>query len=171
MAEKISLKYSEINECITNLRAVNDSFYASAIEQLKESSDIGSTVMQAGWSFAKKEVIFDAIKNIKNRLERLVDANNDLIKILSCVSEQYESSVIGEIASEHSNGLVSKLKDNGFLSTAKNDMLISSISAYMANKKISSALNLSHASALPKGVFNVTSFVTNGVTIFNTLKK
>ena len=68
MANHVELKYSDIKAYISVLNKINEKL-EYAHKQLHESTDLGSSAMQATWSFGSKKAIFNFLtdNNEKHR--------------------------------------------------------------------------------------------------------
>lgn len=92
MAEHVELTFSEVSGYIEKLSRINNNYYEVAYKSLKESTDFGSSLMQATWSFKGKKEIFEIFRKAEDKLKELKNKNESLITILNNLQSEYENS-------------------------------------------------------------------------------
>ena len=89
MGTIVELKYSNANNYISKLNQIDDKLEL-AYKQIAESTDFGSTAMQATWSFGSKKAIFNTLSDSKKIIKKIRQADKDLSKIISNLDDDYE---------------------------------------------------------------------------------
>ncbi len=92
MGNNVKLKYIEIDASTYNLKQAN-THLENARKALRESTDLGSSIMQAFWKFGNKEAIFGALKSVQNNINYEKEENINLINALNNVESIYEQKV------------------------------------------------------------------------------
>lgn len=91
MAEHIELKYSDLDSVKAGLSVINTNYLDVAYRQLKQSTDLGSSIMQAGWKFGGKDKIFNAVRNAEKQIQRIENGNNKIISVINQIKQAYET--------------------------------------------------------------------------------
>lgn len=182
----IELKYSDLEVFKADLAAANAKL-ESAISSLKESTDFGSSVMQATWKFGNKEYIFDTVRNSIKSIKGEIEENTGLSRYFDKVDEVYEQAGKKQkseiISADMLNKLIIAGKAISFTSPA---VFTSTVALWLGGKissnisssskhKFSSAKNSpGFASTLTTGnpfgnkkSQNISTPVTTGTTILN----
>lgn len=91
MAEHIELKYNDLDFVKSGLSMINTNYLDAAYRQLKQSTDLGSSIMQSGWKFGGKDKIFDAVRNAEKQIQRIENGNNSTIGVINQIKQVYET--------------------------------------------------------------------------------
>ncbi|MGN1418907.1 MAG: CHAP domain-containing protein [Acutalibacteraceae bacterium] len=99
MGNNIELKYQDLDAVISDFKTAN-SCLDNAIKVLRESTDLGSSVMQSFWKFGNKDAIFGSIKSSISKSRYQVEENEKLIGLLNSIGEIYDNA--GKSAAQNS---------------------------------------------------------------------
>ena len=91
MGNNIKLKYEDLNGVIGNINTI-DNKLESAYKTLGQSTDLGSSIMQAFWKFGNKDAIFGAVKKSQSDIKKQIDENKRIISLLRQVEGIYENA-------------------------------------------------------------------------------
>lgn len=91
MGNNIQLKYEEMYTVINDIKQANFCM-ETAQKQLAQSTDLGSSVMQAFWKFGSKEAIFGAIKKAQKKITKEMQENANLCAYLNSLRSVYEGA-------------------------------------------------------------------------------
>lgn len=167
MGNNIELKYENLSGVISNLKAANTNL-ENARKVLGESTDIGSSIMQAFWNFGNKEAIFGAIKSSRSNIQYQIEENQKLISLLNSIDDIYEKA--GKSAAN--NGVLSNIAAvlaslGVFTVVSLNPMIFTAISAYWSSSVIKPLIsqivhtNSSVAAITTTGITQITNSITN----------
>lgn len=91
MGNNIKLKYANLTSMVGFLKNANNHI-DNAVAQLNESTDFGSSVMQAFWKFGSKKAIFGTVNSVKNKLKKEKEQNIRLGNFINRIDDMYENA-------------------------------------------------------------------------------
>lgn len=167
MADHIELTYSELTSVISKISLINSNYLDTAYRQLKESTDLGSSLIQAGWKFAKKEEIFSTVKNAIEKIQKTETRNNNLIGVLNQIQSDYENDASVTAGGQISSWMKTALKAIGIgCASIASPVIATTVFTVWAGKKIVPAVSGVIQTTLPKISSAAKNLITTGVTTF-----
>lgn len=161
MGNNIELKYSDIDTIIANFNTANQ-YLNSAYQILGESTDWGSSVMQAFWKFGSKEAIFAGINSARKSIKNENEQNQRLVAYLKTIDGVYENAGKSESSSSSNSNLKDTLIKLGLITyIMPASTFFASVIAPWAAYNIISYIRPKQSASV---VTNLATTVTNGVT-------
>lgn len=168
MANHIELQYSELETIKSKLSMINSNYLDVAHRYLSQSTDLGSSIMQAGWKFSNKEKIFSAVSDSKKRIKKIEECNQNLIGVINSIKSTYENEASAGKGNINASWLKNKLTRLGVVTMAViNPTIAAVVFSIWSGKKIISSITTIKESNKPNVNSNAKKNVTSGVSIIN----
>ena len=169
MADHVELTFSSIEGYIAKLSVINSNYLDVAYRQLSQSTDLGSSILQAGWRFSGKSEIFKAVREGKKQIKKIEEANNKLISILNRVQSTYESAAATEAGKNNVSWLNTALGALGVITLGIRPSILAPVFSIWAGKKIVSSVSRAGKGVFPKISSSASKLLTAGITALSSV--